>query len=99
MIEGIVECDIETVFQGNGGNIDTDQLFPMVSVSRPSRPRCSSVKELIKPFKLNGMEFKVGPFETKAEEGPSTFVFFADEPPNMSKSVRCLLSGFETAFS
>jgi len=54
----------------------------------------------MKPFKLNGMEFKVLVFETTAAAvDPTTLVFFADEPPNMSMSVRCLFSGFGAAFS
>ena len=82
-----------------GGDTKTNQLFPMVSISRPRSSRCSSVKELMKPFKLNGMEFKVLVFETTAAVDPTTLVFFADEPPSMSMRVRCLFSGFGTAFS
>jgi len=96
----MLQCGIGTVFRGGGGDAKTDQLFPMVSISRPRRPRCSSVNELTKPFKLNGMEFKVWVFErTAVLVDPPTLVFFADEPANMSMRFRCLFSGFETAFS
>ena len=95
---GMVQCGIETVFWGEG-DVDTNQLFPMVSTSRPRWTRCSSVKELMKPFKLNGMEFNVLVFETTAPDGPSTLVFFADEPLNMSTRVRCLFNGFAAVVS
>jgi len=97
-VGGVAQCGVETVFRGRDGDVDTDQLFPMVPISRLRRSRCSSVKELMKPFKLNGMEFNVRVFDTTAVDGPSTLGFFEDEPLNMSISVRCLFSGFEAAF-
>ena len=83
---------------GRDDDVDTDQLFPMVSTSRRRRSRCSSVNELMKPFKLNGMVFNVWIFDTTVVDAPPTLVLFADEPLNMSTSVRCRFRGFEPAF-